>query len=181
MSPARDELLASAKVLCDAIANKAPIDEILSHFSTTYNIFAAEPGEPFLAPFVGQWFQGRSGPKSVHTYFLLLHKYLKYENMTFSHWVVDTEARKVSTRGSAKFTWVEGKGEGNTWEEEFAYILDFDELGKVTDYQVWADTGSAYLASRGELNAKRAVCLSDLLSARSEPRCVQEYELSHQK
>lgn len=157
MSPARDQLLASAKALCDAFASKAPVDELLSHFSTTHQIFAAEHGEPFLVPFVGHAFEGRSGPQSVHTYFSLLPKYLTYEDMTFSDWVVDTESRKVSTRGSAKFTWIEGQGEGNTWEEDFVYILDFDEVGKVTDYQVWADTGAAYLAQRGELNAKRKV------------------------
>lgn len=158
MSPARDQLLASAKALCDAFANHAPVDELLSHFSTTHEIFAAEHGEPFLVPFVGQAFQGRSGPQSVHTYFSLLSKYLTYKDMEFSHWVVDAESCRVSMRGSAKFTWIEGQGEGNTWEEDFAYILDFDQAGKVTDYQVWADTGAAYLAQRGELSGKQKVC-----------------------
>ncbi|TFY50187.1 hypothetical protein EVJ58_g11151 [Rhodofomes roseus] len=153
--PDRAGLLASAKALCNAFANKATTDELLSHFSTTHQIFAAEHGEPFLAPFIGRPFVGRDGPKSVPAYFSLLQKYLKYEKMTFGEWVVDTEARKVCTKGAATFTWIEGGSEGETWEEDFAYMLDFDHDGKVTDYQVWADSGAAYFAQRGELNAKR--------------------------
>ena len=48
-------------------------------------------------------------------------------------------------------TTYEGEGKGQSWDEEFAYILDFDQSAKVTDYQVWADSGAAYLARRGEL------------------------------
>lgn len=72
-------------------------------------------------------------------------------------WVVDPEARRVSVKGRAKFTWVEGEGKGNWWNEQFAYILDFDDEGKVTDYQVWADSGAAYLARTGQLNTLRDV------------------------
>ena len=70
--------------------------------------------------------------------------------------------RKVSAKGKARFKWVEGAGAGNWWDETFAYVLDFDEEGKVTDYQVWSDSGAAYLASKGQLNQLREVssCLS---------------------
>ncbi|KAH9941510.1 hypothetical protein B0H21DRAFT_884840 [Amylocystis lapponica] len=39
------------------------------------------------------------------------------------------------------------------------WVIDTDALkdGKVTNYQVWADSGAAYLACRGELSAKRKV------------------------
>lgn len=160
MVSARAQLLASAQALCSAFAAKADLNILLSHFSTTHEITAVEYGEPFLAPFVGRPFTGRQGPESVAAYFNLLQKYLTYENMTFVEWIVDSEARKVSVRGTAKFTWTEGPGEGQWWEEDFVYVLDFDDDGKVTDYQVWADSGAAYLASRGELNAKRKVCLT---------------------
>ena len=70
---------------------------------------------------------------------------------------MDPEARKVSVKGKAKFKWIEGIGDGNWWNEQFAYILDFDDEGKVTDYQVWADSGAAYLAWKGKLNAIRDV------------------------
>jgi len=152
---ARARLLASAQALCDAFASQATLDDLLSHFSTTHQITAIEYGEPCLAPFLGRPFTGRSGPTSVSTYFSLLQKYLKYEDMSFSEWVVDTESRKVCTKGSAKFTWIEGDGEGQAWDEEFVYVLDFDDEGKVTDYKVWADSGAAYLARHGELSTKR--------------------------
>lgn len=75
-------------------------------------------------------------------------------------WIVDTEARKVSCVGSAKFTWTEGAGKGNWWEEKFVYHLDFDDEGKVTDYQVWSDSGAAYLAWNGKLNSLREVWIN---------------------
>ncbi|KZT63907.1 hypothetical protein DAEQUDRAFT_770162 [Daedalea quercina L-15889] len=151
---ARSRLLASAQALCNAFASHASVDELLSHFSNTHSITAIEHGEPFLAPFIRE-FTGRNGPMSVPAYFSLLQKHIKYENMTFGDWVVDAEARKVSTRGTATFTWIEGPGEGQSWDEYFVYMLDFDDEGKVTDYQVWADSGAAYLAGRGELSAKQ--------------------------
>lgn len=57
--------------------------------------------------------------------------------------------RKVSVKGQAKFTWIET---GQSWDETFTYSLDFDHELKVTDYQVWADSGAAYLARIGKLN-----------------------------
>ena len=142
----RSRLLTAASAFCNAFASQAPIDEILSHFSTTHAVSAREHGLPLLAPFLGRQFSGLRGPNSVEAYFQLLQKYLKYEDMSFGHWVIDSEAARVSCQGRAKFIWAEGGGEGQYWEEQFAYILDFDQDGKVTDYQVWADSGAAYLA-----------------------------------
>jgi len=55
----------------------------------------------------------------------------------------------VSVKGQAKFTWIET---GQSWDETFTYSLDFDDEPKVTDYQVWADSGAAYLARLGKLD-----------------------------
>ena len=79
---------------------------------------------------------------------------------TTGEWVVDPDARKVACKGKARFKWTEGVGKGQGWDEKFAYVLDFDDEGKVTDYQVWADSGAAYLARLGQLNNLREVRLS---------------------
>jgi len=155
MSPTRSKLLASASALCDDFASKAPLPQLLSHFSTTHQISAREHGLPLLAPFLGRTFTGRSGSNSLETYFSLLQKYLTYEDMSFGDWTVDTEAQKVCAKGKARFRWIEGAGEGQWWDEQFTYMLDFDDEAKVTDYQVWADSGAAYLARKGQLNAER--------------------------
>ena len=157
MSPTRSQLLASAQALCAAFASKASLDDLLSHFSTTHQVSAHEHGLPLLAPFLGRTFSGLTGPNSVEAYFKLLQQLLTYDHMSFSEWTVDAEARKVCTKGKARFTWVNGRGNGQWWDEEFIYMLDFDEEGKVTAYQVWADSGAAYLAMQGDLNAKREV------------------------
>jgi len=155
MAPTRSQLLASAQAFCSAFAHKADLDTIISHFSTTHQISAIEHGEPLLAPFLGRPFSGHTGDRSVPAYFTLLQKYLAYDDMSFGEWVVDAEARKVCTKGAATFTWAEGPGKGQSWDERFVYVLDFDDECKVTDYQVWADSGAAYLASRGELDDRR--------------------------
>lgn len=62
---------------------------------------------------------------------------------------------KVSVKGRARFTWIETK---QSWDETFTYALDFDPELKVTDYQLWADSGAAYLARLGKLDDLRKVC-----------------------
>lgn len=151
-APTREQLLRSAQALCDAFAAKADTGTLLSHFSATHQISAFEHGLPALAPFLGRTFLGRAGANSVASYFELLQQYLTYDDMSFGSWVVDPEAQRVAVKGSATFTWTEGEGKGQSWDEQFAYILDFDHDAKVTDYQVWADSGAAYLARRGELS-----------------------------
>ena len=75
--------------------------------------------------------------------------------MSFSDYIIDTDTLKVSCKGKARFVW---KSTQQGWDEVFTWTLDFMEEGgegvkevKVRKYQVWADTGAAYLASRGEL------------------------------
>lgn len=65
--------------------------------------------------------------------------------------------QRVSCKGTARFTWIEGDGKDQSWNERFLYVLDFDDEAKVASYQVWADSGAAYLARTGQLNALRKV------------------------
>lgn len=149
MAPSRKELLASAQQFCEAFSRKEDITTLLSHFSTTHQVSAIEHGEPSLAPFLGRAFSGATG---VQSYFEMISSALTYENMMFLEFVVDTEARKVALKGKARFTWISS---AESWDETFAYMLDFDEEGKVAEYQVWADSGAAYLARIGKLNEIR--------------------------
>lgn len=84
MTFTRSQLLACAQAFCKGVADKQPLDDLMSQFSSTHLITAHEHGLPFLAPFLGRTFTGRTGPNSVEEYFKLLQKYLTYENMSFS-------------------------------------------------------------------------------------------------
>ncbi|KAF8639787.1 hypothetical protein AX17_001047 [Amanita inopinata Kibby_2008] len=142
----RQRLLATAQQFCAAFSNKESVQTILSYFSETQDVSAIEHGEPALAPFLGRRFLGLAG---IQEYFEMIGHLLSYDNLRFSDFVVDAEASKVVLKGQGKFTWISTE---ESWEESFAYLLDFDEEGKITQYQVWADSGSAYLARIGELN-----------------------------
>ncbi|KAK5636677.1 hypothetical protein RRF57_012389 [Xylaria bambusicola] len=149
-SPTRAELLKAATGFCDSFAQKKPLEEILSHFSTAKDeeIIVHEHGLTLLAPFLGRDFCGREGARK---YFEVVASYLSYEDMRFVEFVVDDAASaggKVAVRGKARFTW---KETDKSWDETFVYVLVFDSTAKLTRYEVWADSGAAYLASRGEL------------------------------
>ncbi|KAI1282429.1 transcription elongation factor S-II [Xylaria sp. FL0933] len=160
----RAELLEAAKPFCDSFAQKKPLEDILSHFSSSPGsasssdtVLVHEHGLPQLAPFLGRDFRGLDGAR---TYFETVAKYLSYEDMRFVEFVVDAGAEnkdndeggdgggKVAVRGKARFTWTET---GKSWDETFVYVLRFDARAKLTRYEVWADSGAAYLARRGEL------------------------------
>ena len=145
MRTTRDNLLHAAKSLCIDFASKKGPDTLMTHFSTTHQCAAYEHGLPLLAPFLGRHFVGRDG---VRDYFKTIASTLSFEGMEFSEYIVDPEVQKASVKGRAKFTWLSTQ---QSWDEIFTYVLDFDDDCKVTDYQVWADTGAAYLASRGQL------------------------------
>ncbi|KAL1749269.1 hypothetical protein HDZ31DRAFT_71076 [Schizophyllum fasciatum] len=149
MPVTRAALLSAAEQFCTAFASNTPPDELIAYFSTLYQPTALEHGEPALAPFIGRPFVGLP---AVLRYFELLASLLTYENMDFSSFVVDPEVRRVACRGRAVFKW---RSTGESWDETFAYLIDFDEGLKVTDYQVWADSGAAYLASQGKLDEVR--------------------------
>ncbi len=114
--PTRSQLLASASALCSDFAAKAPLPDLLSHFSTTHQVSAREHGLSLFAPFLGQTFTGLKGEKSIEAYFQLLQNYLTYEEMSFGEWTIDEVTRKVCVKGKARFKWVEGAGEGQWWD-----------------------------------------------------------------
>ena len=145
----RSRLLGAAQSLCDDFASQKDLTTILSHFSSASEPKVIEHGEPFLAPFLGRKFIGLQG---IQSYFELLEKHLTYRNMRFAEYIVDVEERKVAVKGEAEFTWIITN---QKWDETFTYTLDFDENYQVIRYQVWADSGAAYLARIGELDQKR--------------------------
>ncbi|KAK1140485.1 hypothetical protein N8T08_010330 [Aspergillus melleus] len=175
----RPAILARVHSLLDAFSSPTtPLPELLSNF-TSRDPWALEHGLPGLAPFLGRKYTGLDGLKE---YFTLLAETLEIEWMRFEGeegWVVDVGhqekqrqghgnkegegggemERKVSLRGGARFKW---KSTGQAWEERFAYrigLVDDEDGGgggggdvKVKSYEVWADTGAAYLARVGELD-----------------------------
>ncbi|KAI1340535.1 hypothetical protein F5Y15DRAFT_378960 [Xylariaceae sp. FL0016] len=165
----RQDLLAAATAFCEAFAKKKPLEEIMGHFAAerdreageesggAVRISAFEYGLPCLAPFLGRKFEGMEG---VRRYFGLLADCLAYEDMRFGDYVVDAVAGRVGVKGSARFTWIEGeKGDGEgSWDEVFTYALGMvqqDGVWKVQSYEIWADSGAAYLARTGELGRVR--------------------------
>ena len=145
MTNQRQRLLNATREFCDAFADKKPPSELFSHFSASDDVMAYEHGLPQLAPFLGREFRGQKG---LQEYFDLLASHLSYEDMAFSHAFVDPEVSKVSVRGRATFTWT---STGQSWDEIFTYVLEFDSDFRVQTYEIWADSGAAYLASKGEL------------------------------
>ena len=145
MTLTRTKLLHAATSFCNAFSAQADPSVILDHFSDAPDTFAFEHGLPQLAPFLGRRF---SGIEAVSDYFKIIGQTLSYEDMRFEDYIVDAEIGKVSVRGQARFT---AKATGQGWDEVFTYVLAFDQDAKVRSYEVWADSGAAYLASKGEL------------------------------
>jgi len=141
----RAGLLSAAQSFCAAFADRKSPEEIFSHFSASDDVLALEHGLPQLAPFLGREFRGHAG---LQEYFRTLSASLSYDHMRFQNFVVDPETSKVSCRGEARFTWT---STGQSWDEVFTYVLEFDDSDKVKVYEIWADTGAAYLASKGLL------------------------------
>jgi hypothetical protein len=146
----RNQLLHAARTFCEAFSYKKDVDVVLDLFSKRHALSIIEYGEPSLAPFVGRRFEG----SFIRKYFEIIGELLDYDSgsLRFPEYIVDTETRKVFVRGQGRFTW---KSTGESWDESFAYALDFDDELKVTDYKVWADSGAAYLARIGKLNDVR--------------------------
>ncbi|OIW33622.1 transcription elongation factor S-II [Coniochaeta ligniaria NRRL 30616] len=145
MSNRRQQLLEAAQTFCTSFASQKPPEDIFSLFSTSPDVTAKEHGLPQLAPFLGREFKGQDG---IREYFSLISSLLTYENMRFSNYIVDEVERKVSVRGEARFMWT---STWQSWDEVFTYMLAFDEDCKVLRYEIWADSGAAYLARRGRL------------------------------
>jgi hypothetical protein len=146
MGSHRNDILQAAQAFCATFAEKRDIDDILTHFSTTREPVVFEHGLLLLAPFLGRRFTGEEG---VRSYFKIISDLLSYDDMTFTEFLVDEHANKVTVRANAKFTWLSTR---ESWPETFLYILEFDVHCKVVVYEIWADSGAAYLASRGQLS-----------------------------
>lgn len=129
------------------------METLLGYFSTTHEVSAIEHGLPILAPFIGKRFTGISG---IRQYFELIGSLLSYRDMSFSEYLVDSETMKASVKGAATFTWL---NTGQSWDEVFTYMLDFDDELKLAQYQVWADSGAAFLAAQGKLRPESEVCI----------------------
>ncbi|PLB52617.1 hypothetical protein P170DRAFT_507373 [Aspergillus steynii IBT 23096] len=167
-------VLSRIHTLCTTFSDpSSSLPSLLSNF-TTSEPWAFEHGLPALAPFLGRKFSGIEG---LTRYFTLLAETLEIEWMRVEGeegWVVDVDVdgdshgiMKVSLRGEARFRW---KSTGQAWEEGFAYRIGLVDEGegagagagagaegdgnrvKVKEYEVWADTGAAYLARKGELD-----------------------------
>lgn len=142
----RDNLLERSKSLCEAFATHKSLDEILDHFAE--DVICLEHGLPQLAEFLGREFHGLAGARE---YFQMIGDLLDFNHMIFSDYMVDVETRQVSVRGKARFLW---KSTLNDWDEVFIYRLKFNDNHKITSYEVWADSGAVYLASRSELRRR---------------------------
>lgn len=151
MGPSRKELLSSAQAFCDAFKQKQDAVSLITHFSTTHSPTLIEYGNPRLVPFLGKPF---TGLVAIQGYFEEISSLLTLGEIGFYGFMVDTEACKVAVKGEATFTW---KSTGESWEETIVYMLDFDDTAKITECQIWADSGSAYLARTGQLQAVNSV------------------------
>ncbi|KAK1768545.1 hypothetical protein QBC33DRAFT_535328 [Phialemonium atrogriseum] len=142
----RAELLEAATAFCEAFASQQPAAALLEHFAPSDDdVVVLEHGLPALAPFLGREYRGRDG---AARYLADVSACVAFRDMRFGEYAVDAEAGRVAVRGSATFTW---KSTGQGWEEVFAYLLAFDGDRKVVRYEIWADSGAAYLASQGKL------------------------------
>ncbi|KAE8378575.1 hypothetical protein BDV26DRAFT_292106 [Aspergillus bertholletiae] len=155
-TPQRHALINRTRTLCQNFSHQADLTTLLSNFTQEHPPpTALEHGLPQLAPFLGRAFTGHEG---LRQYFGMLAELLTMERMEFEpeeDWVVDERAMAVSLRGKARFRWNET---GQAWEETFAYrigLTEAEEGGevKVVFYEVWADTGAAYLARIGQLDS----------------------------
>jgi hypothetical protein len=158
----RAALLFAAKSLCLDFSSASPTSILLSHFSSSTRPSAREHGHPSLAPFLGRSFTSRAG---VEEYFNMLQQYLTFQDMNFSDYVIDEVDMVVCVRGEARFTW---KETGKWWDEMFAYRLGFAEEDgewKVSQYEVWADSGSLSVLSFGLHVAKDCSRIDRLIVA----------------
>ncbi|KAF9892816.1 hypothetical protein FE257_000405 [Aspergillus nanangensis] len=138
--------------LCDDFSTGRPLANILSNFTISPPPIALEHGLPQLAPFLGREFTGLDG---LQEYFTLIGDLLTIKSMRFDaqdQWVVDIAKGVVCLRGYARFS---AKETDQSWDEVFIYRIEGvgNECGewKVRRYEVWADSGAAYLALKGLL------------------------------
>ncbi|KZT60186.1 hypothetical protein CALCODRAFT_429775 [Calocera cornea HHB12733] len=147
MSTSRSSLLLhTARTLCAAFARSAPLAELQPLFTPSPTITEhgpRTPSVPFLATF--------SGPDALEQYMSILARCLTVSDAEYEEPMLDDGWEVVCVKARGTFTWVEGKGKGVRWNEEFVYLLSgFDGEGRVGVWEVWADPLSAWLASQGK-------------------------------
>jgi len=138
-------LIAAAKELCEAFAQGKPIPELLDFF-TEHEAIAIEHGHPSIAPWLGREYIGH---QEIGEYFQMVADNLSFQDMKFGDWFVDEDKLRVGVKGKARWTY---KKTGKSWDEKFAYVLDYAEGEterepcvrevKLRKYAVWADSGA---------------------------------------
>ncbi|GAB1213807.1 hypothetical protein ATERTT37_002960 [Aspergillus terreus] len=161
----RQSLKNRVSSLCADFSKGSPLPTLLSHFTKDPPPTAIEHGLRDIAPFLGREFTGTDG---LNSYFTTVADLLTIESMDFDPedtWVVDVSDTRgvVHLRGRARFVW---KSTQQGWDETFAYRIEGvpsssaadsgPDAWKVSRYEVWADSGAAYLASKGLLHAHSA-------------------------
>ncbi|KAL4884819.1 hypothetical protein BJY04DRAFT_170861 [Aspergillus karnatakaensis] len=158
MTHPRDSTIKATSALTTALTSGADLNTLLSTFTVSPAAIAHEHGHPKLATFLGRTFRGHKG---VGEYFTLVERQMRIKEMEFNRecdWVVDAEKKTVCLRGRG--VW-ENKLTSEQWVEIFAYRVELAEEEwegckdkgelKVKSYEVWADTGAAFLAEKGKL------------------------------
>ncbi|KAK5079594.1 hypothetical protein LTR70_009275 [Exophiala xenobiotica] len=140
----RQHLIRAAQSSIQALAEKKPPDVIFSFFPA--HIIIHEHGLQQLAPFLGREYRGIQGAEE---YFTVLASTIALENGRLVGTFADPEELKVSVKGEATFTWT---STGQSWDEVWTSLLEFDHEYKIKMYEIWASPGAAYLASKGLLN-----------------------------
>ncbi|KAL4975226.1 hypothetical protein BDW66DRAFT_75014 [Aspergillus desertorum] len=151
----RTTLTKATQSLLDPLSTSSDLPTLLNAFTTVPAPTAHEHGLSQLAPFLGRTFTGRD---QVEEYFTLLNENLRIESMRFDdekEWAADLETGLVCLKGYARFV---SKKSGEGWDEVFIYrigLVEDEEKKevKVRSYEIWADTGAAYLAAKGELGS----------------------------
>jgi len=139
----RQQLIHAAESFVQAFTEKKPPELLFSYFSE--HIIIHEHGMQQLAPYVGREFRGIEG---AGEYFSILASTITLEKAKLKSMFVDPKESKVSVKGEATSTW---KETGQSWNEIWTSLLEFDDEYKIKVYEIWADQGAVYLASKGLL------------------------------
>lgn len=173
MSSKHTTLLQTAESFCTAFATGAPLPDLLSYFTSNSapeihehgptsipNLTSTDSSSRIEIPFLGRTFSGRASDATrsangpIEDYFAALFASIRPHQITFhpaseTNYFVDEVKNRVTVRGFAKLEWVKT---GVVWEEEFVYLIDFEEehsAFKVKKYQLWADTAGMMAAVLG--------------------------------
>jgi hypothetical protein len=117
----RPQLLAAAHAFFVDIAAETPSIYLLSHFSTTQEVFfdhsPDECGSGSL-----------TGLNAIRSYFDILATHWTRHDVQEHHIAVYPESQRVIVQASVRWVW---KASGRSWREEFTCTLDYDDHVKV--------------------------------------------------